>query len=136
MGWGDKRDMILAENAALKREVELLREMLSENKEERAELKTQLHHTQEALIAKESPEAYRDKKYAEEQADIAANVTPSDEQREAARIQQLRANTASKFLQETEGSLFKDADDMIDLLMPSLGVPMSEDHSLHGNDES
>lgn len=134
MSWGDKKDMIVAENGALKREVELLREMLAENKEERADLKTQLHHTQEALIAKESPEAYRDKKYAEEQALL--DPEPSDAQRENARLQQLRTDTATRYLQDTEGALFKDPDDMIQQLTRATGVPMGQSVSLHGNEES
>ncbi len=134
MAWGDKRDMIVAENAALKREVDLLREMLAENKEERKELKDQLYHTQEALIAKESPEAYRDKKYAEEQAEL--NAEPTDEQKENIRRQGVRTDAAAQFLQSMEGSLFKDADDMVEILTRATGVPMGQEDSLHGNDES
>ena len=134
MGWGDKKEMIAAENVALTREVELLREMLAEYKEEKADLKKQLYHTQEALISKEAPEAYRDKKYAEEQAELA--VEPSEAQIENARHQRLRTDTATSYLQEMERDLFKDADDMISKLMPALSVPMGQSVSLHGNDES
>lgn len=134
MAWGEKRDRLVAENAAMEREITLLREIITDLKEERTELKGQLHHTQEALIAKESPEAYRDKKYAEDQAEM--NVELTDAQKKHAHEQRVRSDAASSWLQNMEDNLFKDADDMIQQLTRATGVPMGQTTSLHGNEES
>ena len=136
MAWGEKRDRLVAENAAMEREINLLREIIVDLKAEKIDLKDRLQNTQEALIAKESPEAYRDQKYAEEQAMLIAANPTSDAQREAARLQGLRADTVLQYLQEQEGDLFQDADDMIALLTPATGVPLDDTKSLHNNDES
>ncbi len=136
MAWGDKKEMIAAENVALTREVELLREMIAEHKADKLELKQQLHYTQEALIAKESPEAYHDKKYAEEQAEFADPDAALDSQRELMRQQGVRASAASRYLHATESPLFKDPEDMIQMLTRATGVPMGQGGSLHGNPES
>lgn len=133
MAWGSKTDLLHAENAAMTREIEMLREQLTERKEEMRELKQQLMATQEALIAKESPEAYRDQKDAE----VKANAPVlTDEEREAQRRQHERSELASRYIQELEEPLFKDADDMIQHLTRATGVPLGEPQSLHGNDES
>lgn len=134
MGWGEKRDMLVAENAALLREVDLLREMLAENKEDRADLKSQLRYTQEALIAKESPEAYRDKQDAEAAAELDSG--PNAAEAENIRRQGVRTDAATSWLQNMEENLFKDADDMIQQLTRATGVPMGQSESLHGNEES
>jgi formate-dependent nitrite reductase cytochrome c552 subunit len=133
MAWGEKKEMLIAENAVQKREIELLREQLGELKQDRLELKNQLRATQEALIAKESPEAYRDQKY---EADQAAQEEPTDEEREAVIKQRQRAEIAGRYLTEMESDLFKSPDDMIQILTRGTGAPLSETASLHGNDES
>jgi len=136
MAWGDKKDMIIAENAAMKVKVEMLAERVEELKEEKLALTEQLRHTQDALVAKEAPEAYRDKKYMEEQALIMAQADPSEEQTEAVRIQELKAATTSNYLRGIEDRLFIDADDMIEMFSRSVDKPMLDSKSLHGNDES
>ncbi len=137
MAWGrDKRDLIVAENAAMVRELEMLRERVIELKDEKAELTTQLTHTQEALIAKESPEAYRDQKYMEEQASLAESAGTPEEQKEAIRIQELKAQTTADYMRSMEDDLFMDATDMIELFSKSFETPGMTPHSLHGNDES
>lgn len=138
MAWGNKqeREKIVADNAAMKREIDLLREIIVDLKYDKVDLSTRLQNTQEALIAKESPEAYRDQKYAEEQARFADDDEMSDARKEVARVQGIRAEATFQHLQNLEGDLFHDADDMISMLTPAAGVPMSESHSLHGNEES
>lgn len=135
MAWDKKKELLAAENVALHREVELLRELIAEHKADKIELQKQLRHTQDALVAKEAPEAYRDRMDAEIQAEL-NSVQPSDAQLENARKQRVRSDTASRYLQDTEGSLFKDADDMIQMLTRATGVPLGQEGSLHGNDES
>ena len=133
MAWGSKKEMVIAENAALTREVELLREHLDERKIELGELKQQLKYTQDALIAKESPEAYRDQKYIEEQVE---QVELTEDQIELQKKQARRAEIASQYINEMESPLFKGADDMIQMLTRATSVPLAETQSLHGNDES
>jgi hypothetical protein len=137
MAWG-KKEQVIAENAAIKQEVLMLRERVIELKEEKLALVKQLVNTQEALVAKEAPEAWRDQKYMEEQALIMANADPEKEkeQAEAKRLMELKANTTSNYLRGMEESLFVDADDMIEMFTRAAGVPVLDNHSLHGNDES
>ena len=136
MAWGEKRDRLVAENAAMEREITLLREIIVELKEEKVDLRTRLQNTQEALISKEAPEAYHDQKYAEEQARLASASETTDAEREALRLRNLRADTTFEYLQGIEGDLFQDADDMIQLLTRATSVPMASAKSLHGNEES
>jgi hypothetical protein len=133
MAWGDKHDRLVAENGAMKREIELLEERIADLKDERVELKAQLKHTQEALIAKESPEAYRDQKYAEDQA---SREAPSEGELAQKRKHEQQSGIRSQWLSEMEKPLFEDADDMIQLLTRAVGTPLGETQSLHGNDES
>lgn len=132
MAWGD-RDKLIAANARMETTIALLKDQIVDLKLEKKELRVQLQHTQEALIAKEAPEAYRDRKYAEEQAAI---PPLSAEQKEQQRVLAKRAEVASQYVRDLEGPLFTDADDMISTLMGAVGVPLSESSSLHGNDES
>jgi hypothetical protein len=133
MAWGNNNDKLVAANGAMGREIELLRERITDLTDERKELKDQLKHTQEALIAKESPEAYRDQKYAEEQA---LNEGPSETELAQKRKHAQQTDIASRYLSEVEKPLFEDAADMIQMLTRATGVPLSETQSLHGNDES
>ncbi len=128
MAWGKER--LIAENAAMTRELELLRDRIQELQHEKSTLATQLMHTQQALIAKESPEAYRDQQYDKEQEGV------TSEQQEQTRQQMQRGAIATQYLNEMESSLFKSPEDMIQMLTRSTGVPLSETTSLHGNDES
>jgi len=132
---GDKPDpaVLLAENGGLLREVELLREQLGEKKEEIGAMREQLRWTQDALIAKEAPEAYRDRQDVEAQALLpapAAEVSAESEKRNQ------EAEIKRRYLNAMEEPLFNDADDMCAKLMGAVGVPLSESQSLHGNDES
>jgi hypothetical protein len=130
--WGDsKRDMVVAENAAMQREIELLREQIADLKQERLELKDQLKFTQEALVAKESPEAYREKKWAEAQA-----IEPTPEELAAHKKREQQAEITKEYVRAMEGDLFTGADEMMQLLNRAGAVPLSEDVSFHGNDES
>jgi len=133
MAWGSANAQLVAENASLKREIELLRERAIEYKEEIAELKKQLHYTQDALVAKESPEAYRDKKWEQDQAAL-EEITPEQKKRREEMVK--RAQIASQYIAEMEKPLFKDPEDMIEQLRRQLGVPMMDTAPLHENSES
>ena len=132
--FGDsKRDLIVAENAGLTTEVKMLREINVAQKEDIISLRDQLKHTQEALVAKEAPEAYRDRKDLEE----LQNLPPlTDEEKEQRRISKIRADTIANYAIEMEAPTFRDADDMIEQLTRGTGLDMSEKHSVHENDES
>jgi hypothetical protein len=111
----------------------MLRERLEEKQQEIVDLRAQLKNTQEALVAKQSPDAYREQKLAEYEANM---PEPTEEQKEAARVQRIRAEAAGNYISEMEAPLFKDRDDMISLLTKRVGAPLSDSPSLHGNDES
>lgn len=132
MGWGSKSELI-ANNAAQTKEIELLREQLHEKNEELSELRKQLRYTQDALIAKESPEAYHDRKMSEE---LAKREELTPEEREKQEKQMAEAKIARQYINELENPLFLDRDDMIQRLIVPSGIPGSEQKSLHGNDES
>jgi len=127
MAWGSK-DQLIAEVSALKRENELLQKFFEKKEAEVEELRKTIGILQDALIAKESPMVYRDMKMAEEQA-----REPQADPEELKRQQDLNKFNAL-FLNELEGDLFRDADDMISALQNAAGGPEFE--SLHGNEES
>ena len=123
------KDLVI-ENARLEAKIELMELRLADKESSITELKEMLSNTQEALIAKEAPEAYRDQKYAEMEA--SKEVTPEGAKETAAL--QRRAETNAKYLESIEGPLFHNAQDMIDVLSKNQGVPTSK--SLHDNMES
>lgn len=127
MSWGSK-DQLIAENAALKRENELLHEFYSKKEAEVEELRATIKTLQDALIYKEAPVVYKDMRMAEE---AAAQPQPNPEEIE----KQKQISEANRLLlREIEGDLFKDAEDMIDTLSRVAGGPAWG--SLHGNEES
>lgn len=130
-GSGDKNSLLAAQSAAQEVEIRMLREQLTEKREEIKELKVTLARTQDALIAKEAPEAYRDHVIEKEQA-IDENLTP--EQQSAIETKRAEARAAELYISEMEGPLFKGAHDMISMLSAPQGPPVSE--SLHGDGES
>jgi hypothetical protein len=132
---GDKPDpaVLLAENGGLLREIEMLREQLGERKEELGTMREQLRWTQDALIAKEAPEAYRDRQDVEANAQLPA---PAAEVSAEATKRNQEAEIKRRYISSLEDRLFEDADDMQAKLMGAVGVPLSEPQSLHGNDES
>lgn len=133
MAFGSK-DMAI-ENArhiaVLEAKLEMREERLTEQAEEIRELRAMVARTQDALVAKEAPEAYRDGKIAEAEA-AAEDLSPEEEKRQ--REIMLRAETNARYIEEIEGPLFKDPQDMIDMLTRPTTVP--EQGSLHNNGES
>jgi hypothetical protein len=131
MAWGNsQRDLVVSENSAMKREIELLREFMEKQSQELSDLKVSLVKTQEALIAKESPIAYFDQKSAEA---AATPLTP--EQQKAVEKFEEGQRLLEKYAEEVERPhLFLDADDMEIKLMGAIFQP--EDESLHGDGES
>jgi len=126
-----KNDLRVAQAAAQEVEIRMLREQLEEKREEILELKESLRRTQDALIAKEAPEAYRDHLIEHEQA-MDENLTP--EQQSAIEANRAEARAAELLISSMEGPLFKGADDMISMLSAPQGPPVSK--SLHGDSES
>ncbi len=128
----DKNNALLAaQGAAQEVEIRMLREQLTEKREEIKDLKASLARTQEALIAKEAPEAYLDHVAIREQVRD-ENLTP--EQQSAIETNRAEARAAELYISEMEGPLFRGADDMISLLQRPQGPPVPE--SLHGDGES
>jgi uncharacterized protein YhaN len=116
--------------AKLEAQVETLELRLSDRSEENKDLRNMLARAQDALIAKEAPEAYRDQKIAEYE----ANHEMTAAEIEAAAKQKKRAETNSAYLEQLEQPLFKSPDEMIELLTRPQEVPGSG--SLHENNES
>jgi hypothetical protein len=132
MAFGSK-DMAI-ENARivakLEAQVENLELRLTDRSQENKDLRNMLSRAQDALIAKEAPEAYRDQKIEEYE----ANHEMTDEEKEQQRKDRLRAETNATYLENIEQPLFKSADDMIDILTRTDSAP--EAASLHNNGES
>lgn len=122
------KDQLISEVAGLRRETDMLREFLASKEKEASELRSSIRILQDALIAKESPVAYRDMKMAEEMA--AQGPVDLEKMKRNAEI-----NEANRLiLRDLEGDLFKDADDLINSLSRVAGSPTF--NSLHKNDES
>ena len=130
MAWGAKKDESVAVRmAVLETENKHLTERLADAKSEIAKLEDRLRYTQEALVAKESPEAYHDRRVEEHLASLPQ--VPNEPNRDT------KYNRAVMHLaQEMERPLFIDADDMVSRLLPAIAKPVSATPSLHGNDES
>lgn len=126
MAWGDNKQLkqLEIENAVLKREIELLKEQLDSKAAQIVRLQESLDRSYEALTAKESPEAYRDRIVSQPARELTA---------EEKRVR-LVAEANRQLLNETESDLFKSPEDMISQLQRVLGGPTLK--SLHQNDES
>lgn len=122
---------VAIENARLEVRVEMLDKQLETVVAENRELKAMLSRAQEALVAKESPEAYRDHKNAEYEASM---VPMTDEEKAEAVANRRRAETNANYIAEIERPLFRDADDLIQMLTRPEGTPSPV--SLHNNGES
>ncbi len=116
--------------AKLESQVENLELRLTDSQGENSELRGMLSRAQDALIAKEAPEAYRDQKIPEYE----ATHEPTEEEKEAVKKQRAIANMHAEHFENLEGPLFKSAQDMIDMLSYVEGTP--EPASLHNNSES
>jgi predicted nuclease with TOPRIM domain len=122
------------ENLALQKEVVRLETSLSCNQERMSDLEkrcSDLHEQvirlQDALVAKESPDVYADRK---EDEDLPA-LTPEEEQR--LKRDSLVAEANGQLLQKMgQDSYFSNAQDMMEILT---GGDVPEFESLHGNDE-
>jgi hypothetical protein len=116
--------------ASLQREVAMLREFLQSKEADILALRNDHRVLQEALISKESPQAYRDMRMAEEAA-LAPAVDPAE------LVKQREMNEANRLILrelEYDRPLFRDAEDMIDSLSRVAGGPRF--NSLHENSES
>ena len=124
---------VRAENAALHAKEEMLREMLVDKQEQIEALRAQVTALQGALVAKEAPEAWREQKWQESQAEAeAVEITPEQKKLYEQRAAQIAMER--EHLENLEKPLFKDADDMRSLLLGPIGAP--EAASIHGDNES
>ena len=123
LGRGKEEQALLVENAELKGELKAMHSQVEF-------LQEQLRKTQDALIAKEAPEAYQDQKAAE----IAARPVPPEQLAQRDKMKQQMA-LDKRWLEELEQPLFKDADDMQSMLLGILNKP-AESRSVHDNSES
>lgn len=127
MAWGSKgEDNLALENARLETRVEMMTEQIEGYKIEVSRLHEQLGRAQEALIAKESPQAYEDHR--------ALRFDETFDSPEDQKQYEDQALINGGWLNGLEGPLFTDAEDMMDKLGVIQGVP--EAQSLHGDGES
>ena len=102
--------------------LELLTKEIETLRQDKVELVTRLNLLQDALVAKESPIAYRDRQYTPE-------VKPDP------RISN-DLEMMHRYMEELKSDrpMFDTADDLIYLVNSARGVPQSK--SIHNNDES
>lgn len=120
-----ERELIYAEA-----KIESLTALLESAQADRAELKVQVTKLQDALVAARAPEAYRDQQLEREDA---KRIPLSPEEIERNRI---FAETTTEYMGSLERPLFRDANDLDDLLARSLMRNIQTPASLHGNNES
>jgi hypothetical protein len=99
--------------------VETLQALLDSAQADRGELKSQVTKLQDALVAARAPEAYR---------------VPMDP--EVMERNKLIQETTTEYMSGLEKPLFRDANDLDDLLSRALMRNIEPPASIHGNDES
>jgi hypothetical protein len=117
-------------SAVLSMKVELLEKVLQEKTDLIDKLLAQLESTQKALVAKESPEAYREQVTRE----LEAAITPA--QRQAMEEESKKNKLVNQFTTEIEREhYFEDPDELLSLFTGTL-MKGTEPGSVHGNEES
>lgn len=112
-----------------KDQVETYKELLTKEREDKQNLQEQVLRLQDALVNIRAPEAYRD-----QQNDKFVDEPVDDEYKRKAR---LYSSVTEKYINGLEDPMFKDADDMIDMLESvALQNGPKEPDSLHENSES
>lgn len=125
------KEQLVVDLVTAQKEISMLREMLSAKDEDAKILREQLKWTQEALIAKESPEAYIDQRAAAEDA-----IPLSAEETERRNKAQTQVRNDKKILEEIEGPLFRDAEEMQQILSRPLIAETVASKPLHAGGES
>ena len=120
-----ERELIRAEA-----KIETLQALLDSAQADREELKAQVTKLQDALVSARAPEAYRDQQLAREE----EKRVPMDP--EVVERNKLIQDTTTEYMSGLEKPLFRDANDLDDLLSRALMRNVEPPASLHGNDES
>jgi cell division septum initiation protein DivIVA len=105
--------------AVLEKENEFLKERVAELKQEVIEHKEAVATLQEALLVKEAPEVYHEKKAREYE----EHLSPEEQKHRAEQSE--RSRITRQYLENMESPLFRDADDMIEMLSRAVGTPQS-----------
>jgi hypothetical protein len=117
-----------AKVAELEAEIRLLKTQIEDLKEQRNNYREEVISLRDALVAKESPAYWQDKKYAEYE----AKQPPADQ---AAIDRQRKIHEMTLELQRVlEDPMFDNGDDFISKFTEAIGSP--ELQSIHGNSES
>jgi hypothetical protein len=113
-----------------KDQVEFYRSQIGELRDMNKELRDQNIRLQEAIMAVRAPEAYRDL--------IADRIEPMNYDQEAVEKGKKISEIQTQHLANLENDLFKSADDMVQMLAPTLfeGDIGPASKSLHDNSES
>ena len=108
----------MATKADLEEKIELLREqnlmyqkLIENHEKEKQFLQESVSQLQQALIAKESPEAWAESRAIQEKAEL-QDLTP-EQLEELHRTRQMQVDMMNEHLALVEGDTWKDADDMI-----------------------
>jgi peptidoglycan hydrolase CwlO-like protein len=120
-----ERELIHAEA-----KIETLQALLDSAQADRVELKSQVTKLQDALVAAQAPEAYRDQQLAREEED---RIPMSQEAMDRNKLIQ---DTTTEYIAGLEKPLFRDANDLDDLLARSAMRAIKPPASLHRNEES
>ena len=98
------------------------------NRDKEAQYK-QIDRLQEALFSVRAPEAYKDKVFNEQ-----ANLSPVDPETEEKN--RVYKTVTERYLNSLEGPLFRDGNDIDDLLTTGILKDFKAPASIHGNNES
>ena len=120
-----ERELIHAEA-----KIDSLQALLDSAQTDKVELKSQVTKLQDALVAAQAPEAYRDQQLAREEAD---RIPMSQDEMDRNKIIH---DTTTAFISNLEKPLFRDANDLDDLLARSAMRNIKPPASIHGNEES
>jgi len=125
-GGDEKALQLLEDKIKLEAALEVEQQRNADFKERIRVLEGQVERLQDALVAKVSPEAYQDQ--------MAAKEAPSSKEMEEEQHRRVRQGEVNReLLTLQEGDLFKDADEMIDILTRGQGAP---EFASQGHDES
>lgn len=117
----DPRDLLIVQ----------LQQQLDKAEEEVEFLRGQVLKLQEALVAKESPDAYAMLKADEAALREEEALTPEDREK-----REQEAEMTKAWVTNLEKPLFASADDMVTALAQNIGMPFGDEESIHGNEES
>lgn len=130
MGIFDNKAELQNRLIEIEKDLAVKNELLSQKGEEIEHLRKQVDRLQNAVLAVHHPEAYRSVRDDEFAAEAAIEPIGEEKRKETKEENDIIKN----HIENMEGPLFKDVEDMMDLLGKRVGIPVES--SVHDNDES